>query len=682
MLVDGKEFFDAFVQAARQAQQSLYILSWDIDSKLHLNRDRNEPPLYLGEFLSQLGRERPQLQINILTWDFAMIYAMEREFLPMFQFGWRTDDSVHFAMDGKHPLGASHHQKVVVIDDKLALLGGFDLARNRWDTPKHAPDDPRRINSKRQSYGPFHDVQAMVQGPGASCLGELFRWRWQRSQGEELAPPEVSDSDPWPKWIEPNFKNIQVGLARTLPAYNGEPEVREIEEFHLEAIASARKSIFLENQYLTSWKIGEALSKRLREPQGPEVVMLLPKRAVGWLEESTMHALRLRLLGRLREADEHGRLRVYYPYLPGLGNAFVNVHSKVLIVDDQLLKVGSANASNRSMGLDTECDLVVETDGDPEVAQGIAAFRNRLLGEHLDVSSSQVSENIREKGSLCAAVESLRGHGRSLRELDEQPPKWLDTDLLDKDLLDPEKPIKAESLLQKFLPAETQLAHKGKLIALILLLLLLGGLAAAWRWGPLAGMFDASALADWAAQFSSWPSVALLVVAAYVVGGAVMLPVVLLMIATGLVFGPWLGPLYAWGGCLISAVIYYWVGRLLGRNAVQNLAGDGLNKISRSLAEHGIINVAIIRLLPVAPYTIVNLVAGASHVKFKDFFLGSALGLVPGAALFTIFADQLRSAILDPSPWQIAASVAAATGLFLLFAWSKRRLLDQEAGQD
>lgn len=127
-----------------------------------------------------------------------------------------------------------------------------------------------------------------------------------------------------------------MGLARTLPAYNGEPEVREIEEFHLEAIASARKSIFLENQYLTSWKIGEALSKRLREPQGPEVVMLLPKRAVGWLEESTMHALRLRLLGRLREADEHGRLRVYYPYLPGLGNAFVNVHSKVLIVDDQL----------------------------------------------------------------------------------------------------------------------------------------------------------------------------------------------------------------------------------------------------------------------------------------------------------------------------------------------------------
>lgn len=213
MLVDGKEFFDAFVQAARQAQQSLYILSWDIDSKLHLNRDRNEPPLYLGEFLSQLGRERPQLQINILTWDFAMIYAMEREFLPMFQFGWRTDDSVHFAMDGKHPLGASHHQKVVVIDDKLALLGGFDLARNRWDTPKHAPDDPRRINSKRQSYGPFHDVQAMVQGPGASCLGELFagagkgprerNWHRPRSAIRTLGPSGSNPTLKIFKWVLP-----------------------------------------------------------------------------------------------------------------------------------------------------------------------------------------------------------------------------------------------------------------------------------------------------------------------------------------------------------------------------------------------------------------------------------------------------------------------------------------------
>ncbi|MCF8043301.1 MAG: VTT domain-containing protein [Desulfarculaceae bacterium] len=682
VLVDGEEFFDAFVQAAQQARHSLYILSWDIDSKLHLNRGCDEPPLYLGEFLSQLSEERPGLRVHILNWDFSMIYALEREFLPIFRLGWRTDGGVRFAMDDKHPLGASHHQKVVVVDDDLALLGGFDLARNRWDTHEHSPEDSRRVNSKGQNYGPFHDVQALVQGPVAACLGELFRWRWQRSQGEELAAPPETESDPWPEEIEPAFQDIEVALARTLPAYDSEPEVREIQRMHLEAIASAQHYIFLENQYLTSWKIGRALTERLREPESPEVVMILPRRAVGWLEESTMHALRLRLLGRLREADKYGRLKVYYPHVPGLGKEeFVNVHSKVLIVDDHFLKIGSANASNRSMGLDTECDLALEANGDPRTVRGIAACRNRLLGEHLGVPHGEVEATVQERGSLCAAVESLRGPGRSLRELDEKPPEWLDPELLDNNLLDPEKPIEARSLVKMLLPHETRLASKGKLAGLLILLLVLGGLAVAWRWGPLSEMLDASALASWAYQFSHGPIGVLLVLGAFLLGGAVMLPVTLLMLATGLVYDPWLSPLYALSGCLLSAVAFYWIGRLLGRGAVERLAGDGLNDLSRRLAEHGIINVAIMRNLPVAPFTVVNLVAGASHISFRDFALGTALGLLPGVVLFTTFSGRVKSAIQDPGPWQIAAVVAAAAGLFLLAAWSKRHLMAEEKAE-
>ncbi|MCF8100754.1 MAG: VTT domain-containing protein [Desulfarculaceae bacterium] len=677
LLVDGQEFFDAFVKAARQASHSLYILSWDIDSKLHLNRDRDEPPLYLGEFLSHLSEERSQLRVHILNWDFAMIYALEREFMPIFQLGWRTDGGVHFALDGKHPLGASHHQKVIVADDELALLGGFDLARNRWDTNEHAPDDPRRVNSKQQTYGPFHDVQAMVQGPAAACLGELFRWRWQRSQGEELTAPPKAESAPWPGEVAPAFQDIEVALARTLPAYDGESEVCEVERLHLDAIASARRSILMENQYLTSWKIGQALAERLREPHGPEIVLVLPKRAVGWLEESTMHALRIRLLSRLREADEHGRLKVYYPHVPGLGDGFVNVHSKVLIVDDHFLKVGSANASNRSMGLDTECDLALEA-GDSETASGIAAFRDRLLGEHLDVPPGEVDAAVREKGSLLEAVEALRSPDRSLRELSEHPPDWLDPELLDKDLLDPEKPIEAKSLVKKILPSETRLASKGKLIGLVIILVVLGGLAVAWRWGPLSDVLDASALASWAYQFSRGPAGVLLVFGAFLLGGAVMLPVTLLMLATGLVYGPWLSPLYALGGCLLSAVAFYWIGRLLGREAVERLAGDGLNELSRRLAEHGVINVAIMRNLPVAPFTVVNLVAGASRISFRDFALGTLLGLLPGVILFTTFAGRVKSALQDPGPWQVAAVVAGAAGLFLLAAWSKRHLAAEE----
>src|SRR6185437_9244660 len=114
----------------------------------------------------------------ILSWDFAMLYAFEREWLPVYKLDWRTHRRLHFRLDGRHPPGASHHQKVVVIDDAVAFVGGFDLAHRRWDMPAHRANEPRRVDPYGATYAPFHDVQLAVDAEAARALGDLARERW------------------------------------------------------------------------------------------------------------------------------------------------------------------------------------------------------------------------------------------------------------------------------------------------------------------------------------------------------------------------------------------------------------------------------------------------------------------------------------------------------------------------
>jgi phospholipase D1/2 len=105
------------------------------------------------------------------------------------------------------------------------------------------------------------------------------------------------------------------------------------------------------------------LASCLGEKDGPEIVMVLPAKSSGWLEHSTMDVLRNRLLQHLDESNRFGHLRTYCPVVPGLGEGQINVHAKVLVIDDTLVRVGSSNLSNRSMGLDMECDLAIEAGG-------------------------------------------------------------------------------------------------------------------------------------------------------------------------------------------------------------------------------------------------------------------------------------------------------------------------------
>ncbi len=424
-LIDAAEYFKAFASAVRRAKRSVYIAGWDIHSRTRLLREHPDSgappqgPAELREFLIDIVSRNKKLHVHLLIWDFAMVFLLDREIFPVFQFDWKTSRRIHLHLDSNHPVGASHHQKMVVIDDRLAFLGGLDLTQQRWDTQAHLPDDPRRTAPSGTRYGPFHDVQAAVEGPVAAALGDLFRERWRRASGKKLDPPAVT-SDPWPEDLAADVQSTEFGIARTEAAYRDRPEVREVEKLHLDAIAAAHRTIYMENQYLTSTRVAEALARRLGEDQGPEVVLISSNAAGGWLEQATMGVRMLKFLDVVRSADRHDRLRVLYP-VTGKGGREepVKVHAKVTVIDNRLLRIGSANLTNRSMGLDTECDLAMEA-GTDEAAAAIRRFRNRLLAHQLGQPSEAVGEALAEDGSLVSLVEHLGQKTGRLKPLESE----------------------------------------------------------------------------------------------------------------------------------------------------------------------------------------------------------------------------------------------------------------------
>ncbi len=682
VLIDAQRYFSVLRETLAGARRSVFIIGWDIDSRIPLAPDEKPGdglPQRLGELLDALARDREGLEIYVLDWDFTMLYATDREFLPIYNLGWRTHRRVHFHLDDRHPPGASHHQKIVVIDDAVAFVGGIDLTKNRWDTPEHAADDERRRSPDGKPYPPFHDMQMMIDGEAAAGVGELARRRWKNATGEE---PQVrggkgGERAGWPSSVEPAFRDIEVAIARTEPGYEGADEVREVKAMYLDSIAAARHTVYFENQYFTAPAVAQAIAKRLKEPDGPEFVIV--SRCVGssWLENNTMIVLRARMIRELKAADEHGRLAFYYPDQEGLEDEnCIALHSKLSVVDDTFLRVGSANLNNRSMGLDTECDLALEA-ADGNARKAIVSIRNRLLAEHLGVEAERFAEAVTKEGSLIKAIESLRGNPRTLTPIEDDIDPDLDKLVPETDTVDPENPVDPDRLVDDIVPQETRPAAGGRVLGVILLIAAVAGLAAAWRWGPLGEWLDMSTLETMGAAIERAPLTPLWVLVAYVIASLIVMPITLLVLATAFIFGAWTAFAYAVAGSALGAGVTFVIGRVLGRGLVRRIAGSRLNSLSRRLGEGGVVAVMVIRMLPVAPFTVVNIVAGASHLRIRDFLLGTALGMAPGILAVTVFADRLAAVVLDPSPAQLAilagVVLAIAAGALGLRRWARRR---------
>ncbi|MDX2166631.1 MAG: phospholipase D-like domain-containing protein [Deltaproteobacteria bacterium] len=450
VLVDGAAYFSAFAAAARRARHHILLIGWDFHGGVRLHPDgRPDRADEIGTFLEELVVATPTLRVSVLDWDFSLLYALERQFLPRLRFGQLTHERFRFRLDSHHPPAGAQHQKIAVIDDALAFVGGFDFGPCRWDTVAHDATDARRVDPDGRPYPPFHDVQIAVDGGAARAVAAMARQRWEQATGEPLAasPPDV---DVWPADVRPDFEQVDVAIARTQPAFDGNPEVREVEQLYLDAIAAARRWLYFENQYLTSDAIGAALIRRLAEPDGPEVVILQPRQCQGWVEQTAMGVLRARLMRRLRAADRFDRLRVYYPDVAGLGEQRLTVHAKLLVVDDRLLRIGSANLNNRSMGVDSECDLAIEAGADAERARRIAAVRDRLVGEHVGHSAERVAATLAAHGSLIRTIETLSSPQRGLRPLATEVEAWLDRLVPDAALLDPPRPMFGDRLLARW----------------------------------------------------------------------------------------------------------------------------------------------------------------------------------------------------------------------------------------
>lgn len=675
-LIDGENYFLRLAEALEQARRCIYIVGWDIDSRIRLRREGDHADESLAEFLDRLARRQQDLEIYLLDWDFAMLFAFERELLPAIRFGWTTHDRIHFQLDDQIPVGASQHQKLVVIDDRVAFCGGFDLGRWRWDSREHRPGDPRRVDAG-DSYPPFHDIQLLVTGEVASALGELARQRWRTATDDELPAFDLPEEGIEFADLAWDLEAQEVAILRTLPAFNGQAEVKEIRAFYLAAIDAAERTIYIENQYLTSQAICQALQDSLQQPDGPEIILILPKNCPGWLEQETMGRLRDYRVYHLRQADRHGRLCLYAPHREDLDEGIINVHAKLLIVDDWLLRIGSSNLSNRSMGFDSECDLAIEA-GDAKTRDAILHFRHDLLAEHLGCSVEDVEKLWNETGRLCDVIERCSGNTRTLVELPEVEKSVINDLVTETELLDPEQPVRLNQLLEFFdltngrngADEETNLKRQLWLLLGVFVLLLL--LAAAWRWTPLSEVVQVDSLIDLGDRIRTSPMAAMLVLGGFVLGCVIMLPVTLMIIATLITFGPVLGVLLALGGSVLGGAAGYGAGRLLGRNLVRRLAGERINGISRQLGRKGWLAVAGIRLLPIAPFTVINLIAGASHIRLPDFLLGTLLGMSPAVLTFAVFEASIEQALRssDLGGWLLAA-VGGIAGLLII--WGTRR---------
>jgi phospholipase D1/2 len=447
LIVDAADYYRHALHAMLRAESQILLIGWDVDTRVRLI-DGEAPegaPSNLGPLLSWLAKRRPDLKIRILCWDEGLINLAGRGTTLLRVLRWKLGRRITMKWDGKHPLDGSHHQKILVVDDKVAFCGGIDITGSRWDTRRHRDEEPgRRRPFTGRRYEPWHDAIMAVDGKCAEALGDLARLRWTAATGKRLPTPPRTEVDPWPEELQPTFRDVEIGIARTRGKDGSISEIREIEALFVDLIRTAERFVYIETQYFASRVIAEAIAKRLEEPDPPEFVVVNPKTAYGWLDGAVMTPARYHLVEALRERDKKGRFRIYSPVTQARSDIYV--HAKLMFVDDRYLRVGSANMNNRSMGLDSECDLLVDGSGDEGVRRTIARLRCDLVAEHFGCEPDKVARLMGQTGSLIATMDKLQGSGRCLVPIEPEKPGKLKSKIAKSEILDPEA---ADELFEK-----------------------------------------------------------------------------------------------------------------------------------------------------------------------------------------------------------------------------------------
>lgn len=470
VIVDAADYFLLMQDAMLKARKRIFLIGWDFDTRIHLTHGRRgwqrpfrrEHPSRLGSFIGWLVRHRPELDIRLLKWSVSVVQFLLRGTMFWDVLRWARHKRISFKFDTAHPVGCSHHQKIAVLDNRLAVCGGIDMTDKRWDTRKHRENDPRRRGVDGRKYCPWHDATMMMEGEVAAALAELGHGRWERAGGGDIPRIEPSRDSLWPERLPVQFEDVEIGVARTRATYRDCDEVREIKALYLRHFREAKHFIYAESQYFASRAIAEAIIARLQEPDPPEIVIVHPANADGWLEQQAMDHARAELVRVIEAADAQDRFSLWVPYV---NETPIYVHAKLMVVDDLVLRIGSANLNNRSMGLDSECDVMIDSRraGNEHAAAPIATLRQSLLSEHLDLDEGRVVELLERHGSMRLLIETEGNpDGRYLKRY--RPPELTEPErkLAESQLLDPEHP---DEMFEPF--AKGGLFRKGSRLARI-----------------------------------------------------------------------------------------------------------------------------------------------------------------------------------------------------------------------
>jgi phospholipase D1/2 len=655
LLIDCADFYRAVHQSICKAQHSLFIVGWEIDSECRLLRGdeekNSEVPSVAVDLLAWKATQNPDFKIYLLRWDSSVTFLAERDLRPEFAWTKKTPENLHFCLDSTIPLGGSHHQKIILVDDELAFTGGMDIARQRWDERAHRIEEPERTDVMG-AYGPYHDAQVMLTGPAVADLAELVRWRWKRAAQYNAIPirsvtsqAKSSRVPTWPERFEPTTAKFRCAIARTFPWTGLESEMHEVHEvrqMYLDLIDTAEQFIYIENQFMTSKEIALALNQRLKSCPELQVLFVGSDNPQGLWETEGMWPGRIDFKRILEEGVDRSRVRMVFSCLADSFGNFVckRIHSKVFVVDDRYLIVGSANLDNRSMELDTECDFILEATTS-EQAQWIVDARNDLIGEHSGRTPSEVASLFQSARSLEKLLEPAGPHTYQFKEINDSKYPKKNFQLVAKIFSDPVEPI---------LSTQYSALRNPQRQTLILGFLAISFLVVAFFLlkEPLS-QFNPQNIVVFLETIRSSPWSFLLVCLVFVIGGFLFFPVTVLSLLTAAAFGTVWGPIYAMSGGLVSASIMFWVGHLAGLKVLRRLLGEKVRKVDHAFQKTGIIGVATLRLLPIAPFSFVNLAAGISSVRFFHFLVGTFLGLLPGLIAKGIVGNFLMQAFLNPT---------------------------------
>ena len=275
----------------------------------------------------------------------------------------------------------------------------------------------------------------------------------------------------------------------------------------------------------------------------------------------------------------------------------------------------------------------------------------------------------------CASTTPM---SRDSRPAGGADPEW-NRQLPDERLIDPDRPLHPDLVADLMVGGEEHKPYlRRRLIVGVGLVALLLVMAVFWRWTPAGEWLNPDTIAASVQGLNGtwWGPLAALV--GFVVASLVAVPVTLLILATALVFDPITGAAIAMTGSTLSALAGYGIGAQTGRGAVERLSGGGLERLSRRLAKHGILTMITVRVVPVAPFAVLNLFVGAAQLRLRDFLVGTVIGMAPAVIAMTLFAEGLLSLLRQADLRAVALLLVGMLALGGL-AWFSRRWLRADA---